>query len=346
MSDKNKTTKIIWVDLDNSPHVPLFIPIIRELESRGNKVIITARDFAQTVELLKKTNLSFSVIGSHYGKNKFLKVFGLFIRAFQLFRFIKKHKVNIAMNHGSRSQTITCWLLRIPVFCGLDYEHTESYIFSYFATRLWVPEGISEEGIKAICSNKNKIFRYKGYKEEIYLKDFIPENEFRKNLGIDENKILVILRPPATQANYHNVQSEKLLIGLINFLKTNPNVHTICLPRTKTQGRELRKYISEKFSIPDGVIDGMNVAFHSDLVISGGGTMNREAALLGTPVYSIFSGKLGSLDDYMQKNSLIKFIRGINDIMGIELKKKNEKDKYIINKNLVNLLSDELLGLT
>src|ERR1041385_3502206 len=115
--------KIIWIDLDNSPHVPLFIPIARELELRGHKVVLTARDFAQTVELLRQTNIFFTVVGSHYGKNKFKKILGLLIRAYQLSRFVKKYQVDGAMNHGSRTQTLACWFLRIPVFCGLDYEH-------------------------------------------------------------------------------------------------------------------------------------------------------------------------------------------------------------------------------
>ena len=140
-------TKTIWIDLDNSPHVPLFIPIVKELELRSQKVIITARDYAQTIALLKKTNLTFTTIGKHYGKNKLLKLLGLFIRAYQLYRFIKKDKVHASICHGSRSQTICSWFMRIPLFCGLDYEHTESIIFSRLSTKLWIPEGISEEAI-------------------------------------------------------------------------------------------------------------------------------------------------------------------------------------------------------
>ncbi len=338
--------KTVWIDLDNSPHVPLFIPIIKELESRGHKIILTARDFAQTVELLKKTNLPYISIGSHYGKNKLKKILGLLIRSYQLSKFIKKYKVNAAMNHGSRTQTLACWFLNIPVFCGFDYEHTESYIFSRNATKMWIPEGVSAEGIKAIGVKEKKIIRYKNYKEEIYLSDFIPDNNFKKKFGIEENKILVTLRPPATHANYHDSNSEKFLIELSSFLKNKPEVFTICLPRTKMQGVELKKYTSNNFIIPETVIDGKNLAYHSDLVISGGGTMNREAALLGTPVCSIFSGELGSLDAYMEKNGLIKFIRNVEDISKIEIKKKNAKEKYILNRNLVKFLSDELLKLS
>ena len=189
---------------------------------------------------------------------------------------------------------------------------------------------------------EKKIIRYKGYKEEIYLCDFLPEKDFRKNIGIEEDKILITLRPPATHANYHNSESEFFLIELISFLKKNSKVYTICLPRTKIQADELQKFISPTFHIPQKVIDGMNLAYHSDLLVSGGGTMNREAALLGTPVYSIFSGKLGSLDDYMQKQGLIKFIRDEKEISKIEIKKKNENNKHILNSDLVKFLVDEL----
>lgn len=337
--------KTVWIDLDNSPHVPLFIPIIRELESRNCRVIITARDFAQTVELLHKTTLKFKVIGSHYGKNKINKVLGLFIRAYQLAAYIRKNKVSVAMNHGSRSQTLASWFLGIPVFCGLDYEHTESYIFSKLASRMWIPEGVSDEGLRAIGVKADKLIRYKGYKEEVYLSDFIPENDFRKKIGIDQNQILVTLRPPATLANYHNEQSERFLVEIIRLLKKKPSVYTICLPRTNAQGIELQKHTSEKFIIPKEVMDGMNLAYHSDLVISGGGTMNREAALLGTPVYSIFSGKLGSLDAFMEANGLIRFVHGVSDIATIKLEKKGISTDRAINSGLVKFLSNELLRL-
>lgn len=337
--------KTIWIDLDNSPHVPLFIPIIKNLESRGNKVVVTARAFAQTIELLRKTNIPFRVIGSHYGRNKFYKVAGLLIRAYQLLRYIKNFHPDAAMNHGSRSQVLACWLLRIPVFCGLDYEHTESFIFSRFATKLWIPAGISEHGIKAIGAPENKIVRYKNYKEEIYLSGFTPDKNFRKNLGVPEYLTLVTLRPPATHANYHDSQSEKLLMELITLLKSNSGIFTICLPRTKMQKTELLNSVSDRFIIPENVIDGLNLAFHSDLVISGGGTMNREAALLGTPVYSIFSGTLGSLDAHMQKKGLITLIRNRNDISKIELNKKEKRNNYEINHQLAAYLISELLKL-
>ena len=163
--------------------------------------------------------------------------------------------------------------------------------------------------------------------------------------NIKDQVILVTLRPPANEANYHDKQSEIFLIELIKFLKSKENVYVICLPRNNMQKQNLLQFASDNFRIPEDVIDGMNLAYHSDLVISGGGTMNREAALLGTPVYSIFTGKLGSLDAFMEKSGLIKFIHSMDDICKIDIKKKEMAKMHVVNNNLVKFLVDELLKL-
>lgn len=338
--------KNIWIDLDNSPHVPLFIPIIRELEGRGCSVTITARDFAQTVNLLKNTDLVYTVVGRHYGKNKFKKLLGLFIRALQLARFVNGKKIDLALNHGSRSQVLACKLLGIQVLVGADYEHTESYIFSRLSSKMWIPEGISVQGLRDFGVSEKKLIRYNGYKEELYLQYFRPDTSFKARYGIPENKILVTLRPPATQANYHNEESEQTLSELIKLLTSDPSVHTICTPRTEDQKKSLKSHQSANFHVLEGVIDGLNLVYHSDIVISGGGTMNREAALLGTPVYSIFAGKLGSLDACMEKTGMITFIRNSSDIAKIRLCKKENSDPTSrpAGKNLTKSLVDSFLS--
>lgn len=342
-------TKNIWIDLDNSPHVPLFVPLIEELQQQGHHVIVTARDYAQTVQLLQKTKVNYLIVGKHYGKNKFNKVCGLLIRAKQLIDVVKDKNIDVAVNHGSRSHVLACKLLGIPVFCGADYEHTESFLFSKLATKMWIPVGVSDEGLKAFGVKEEKVVRYNGYKEELYLDKFHPGQNFMRELNVGDNKILVTLRPPATQANYHNKKSEQILESIIQRLKSNENIYTICVPRTKDQQEELKKYESENFRVLDKVVDGLSLAYYSDLLISGGGTMNREAALLGTPVYSIFAGELGSLDAYMEKVGMIRFIRSIEDVTQIEMRKKILNHQFSFEarnktaKKLKEFLIEELI---
>lgn len=354
--------KAIWIDLDNSPHVPLFVPVIKRYRDEGVCVILTARDFAQTVDLLERAGLKgeFEVVGKHYGKNKFKKVFGLLIRAQELVAYIQTVmkngiQIGVALSHGSRSMVLAAKWLNLPVITMYDYEFTETFIFNKFSDKVLVPEKIPDETLTQIGLSPKKRVKYSGYKEELYLRHYEADWHFLESVAqengikIDRNKIIVTLRPPASAANYHNEKSERLLQKLIEKLLSQQDVFTFILPRTAEQKEELSKHIREKnysresFLIPEKAINGLDLAFHSDLLISGGGTMNREAALLGVPVYSIFAGKQGALDRDMEARGVIKFIRSENDIEKITLKKREEKqERSLITDSVENCLRETI----
>lgn len=336
--------KAIWIDLDNSPHVPLFVPVIKRYREEGIRVVLTARDFAQTVDLLERAGLKgeFEVVGKHYGKNKLKKVFGLFVRAQELVAHIQSVmksgiEVRVALSHGSRSMVLAARWLNLPIITMYDYEFTETVIFNTFSNKVLVPEKIPDETLREIGLPPKKRVKYEGYKEELYLRHYEADMRFLETVAeeneirIDQNKIIVTLRPPASAANYHNEESERVLQKLLEKLLPRSDVFTFILPRTAEQKETLRKHIQEKkyptesFLIPKKAINGLDLAFHSDLLISGGGTMNREAALLGVPVYSIFAGKQGALDKDMEARGVIQFIRSERDIEKIVLKKREEK---------------------
>ncbi|NOZ81326.1 MAG: DUF354 domain-containing protein, partial [DPANN group archaeon] len=276
--------KKIWIDLDNSPHVPFFEPIIKELDSRGYDVILTARDCFQTCGLADLFHLKYKRIGKHYGKNKVAKLSGLFWRAFQLMPVVRREKPDLALSHGSRSQQILAAILGIPSVVIFDYEHATLFPIAH-PKWVIVPEVIPDSAIKL---KKRSILKYPGIKEDVYVPRFTPDFSVRNFLGLAEKDIVVTIRPPATEAHYHNPQSEELFEATINFLGTNENTRLILLPRNKKQEVKIKTLWPEfcdtrKIIIPERVINGLNLMWHSDLVISGGGTMNREAAALGVP---------------------------------------------------------------
>jgi len=215
--------KTIWIDLDNSPHVPLFAPIIRHYRERGIEVILTARDHSQTIELLELHGFggTYSVIGSHYGKSKFHKVRGLLIRAKQLVSQIKKlqRPIAVAVSHGSRSMVLAARWLKVPVITMYDYEFTETGIFNRFSDIVVVPDSIPDEVLDEMKLSAAKRRKYSGIKEELYVRSFVPASDFRTRLlkqqHADENTILAVLRPPATTANYHSERSEVLLDDIL-----------------------------------------------------------------------------------------------------------------------------------
>jgi hypothetical protein len=334
----NQERQAIWIDLDNSPHVPLFAPVIKHYRDAGVEVIVTARDHAQTLELLKLHGIDkFAVIGRHYGKGKPNKIRGLVIRARQLASHIKSQpaKPSVALSHGSRSMVLAAKWLGIPVITMYDYEWTETGIFNRFSDRVLVPDMIPDDVLDQIKLKKNKRAQYVGIKEELYVRDFAANADFRARFLTDHripnanDRILVLLRPPATSANYHSPQSDRLFAGILKHLTDSPDTLTVVMPRTRAQADEIRASThSPNFLILDNAINGLDLINAADVVISGGGTMNREAVLLGVPVYSIFAGRQGALDAQMETDGLITFIRGEDDVAKIALEKRASSTEH------------------
>lgn len=310
-----RSKRSIWIDIDNSPHVPFFLPIIKELEERGVDLILTARDMYQVRELLRFFNLRCDVIGGHYGKNKLLKVLANCLRACQLVPRVSRLRPTLAISHGSRAQILTCKLLGIPTIMMHDYEYSTK---TGFIEPDWIfmPEVIPTS---AMSRRPERIVKYPGIKEDVYIGTFRPDPSILPHLGIAPGELVATLRPPATEAHYHNPESEKLFAAAVHLLVQTPNVRAITLPRNGRQREQLKRdwghlLASGRMIIPEGAVDGLNLIWFSDLVISGGGTMNREAAALGVPVYSIFRGKIGAVDRYLASTGRLTLIESVDQI--------------------------------
>jgi predicted glycosyltransferase len=305
----------IWIDLDNSPHVPFFIPIIEELHKRGYSTFLTARDAYQVVELLDLHRLSCIRVGRHYGKLKVMKVFGTTYRALQLARVAMKEDLALAISHGSRAQLMAAAVLRIPSVVIIDYEHARSL---KVVTSTWtmMPEVIHPNGNQ---NHNHRALKYPGLKEDVYVPRFRPDPALRPRLGVSDQEIMVTVRPPASEAHYHNPKSDVLFHAVIEFLAQKPEVRMVLLPRNERQAISIRNEWPEliksgKVIIPDRVVDGLNLLWFSDLAISGGGTMNREAAALGVPVYSIFRGAIGGVDRYLSESGRLVLLEKVEDL--------------------------------
>ena len=307
--------KKIWIDLENSPHVPFFKPIIQELNRRGYEVMLTARDCFQVCGLADLFNLHYKRIGRHYGKNKILKVLGLFVRAMEMAIVVLRKKPAFALFHGSRSQLLLASILRIPCCDIADYEYSQTLVF-VVPSWIIVPELIPDN---TIYLPAKRIRKYPGIKEDVYVPSFRPNPDIYDELGLNRQNIIVTIRPPATEAHYHNSQSEALFDSVVKFLGQHPEARLVILPRSEKQVASVKKIYPRwcangKIIIPNHVVDGLNLIWHSDLVISGGGTMNREAAALGVPVYSIFRGKIGAVDRYLSNTGRLTLIESAEDI--------------------------------
>jgi uncharacterized protein len=317
----------IWVDLDNSPHVPFFAPIIDELENSGYSVFVTARDCFQVCDLADLLHLNYRRVGRHYGKNTILKLTGLCWRALQLLPSILHFKPQLAVSHGSRSQLIVANLLRIPSITVADYEFAKIWML---VRPTWVitPEIIPSENVHR---SQDRILKYPGIKEDVYVPRFKPDPSILRSLGLQSLRdLIVVVRPPATEAHYHRPETDVLFSEVLKFLGSRPGVKVILLPRNEHQAAEIRSkwrtlFESGQILIPSRVTDGLNLIWNSDLVISGGGTMNREAAALGVPVYSIFRGEIGAVDRYLASAGRLILIERPEDVADKVVLRKRDR---------------------
>jgi uncharacterized protein len=305
----------IWVDLDNSPHVPFFVPIIEEIQKRGHQVFLTGRNSYQVCELIELNGLSCKVVGGHWGKNRVLKMLGTCLRAVQLLPIAFQAKPDLAVSHGSRSQLIVGTALRIPTIAMYDYEFTAGAgVFhpDWVFTPQYLPSDTEFE-------TQNRLLKYPGLKEDVYIRNFRPDTSVKTQLGLAPNDIMVTVRPPATEAHYHNTEAETLFDAALKLLIERPDVRVVLLPRNQKQAKDLQRawgtaIAERKIVIPAHVVNGVDLVWSSDLVISGGGTMNREAAALGVPVYSIFRGRIGAVDKHLAASGRLVLLETVEDV--------------------------------
>ncbi|MCF7762180.1 MAG: DUF354 domain-containing protein [Verrucomicrobia bacterium] len=311
----HKVRPKIWIDLDNTPHVPFFEPIMDELKARGFPLLVTARDAFQVCELADQKGMRYIKIGKHHGKHRLLKATGLLLRAFQLFSVVAREKPALGVSHGARSQLLLGTWLRIPTVLVEDYEYCQFPIMmrpSWLVAPTVIPNSV-------LPVKNGRVRKYSGIKEDVYAWKLRPDPGVLRNLGLSEADIVATVRPPATEAHYHNPESEQLFEQFMERACQTPGVRIVLLPRNQKQGDWIRNrwpawFTNGKTVIPDGVVDGLNLIWHSDFVVSGGGTMNREAAALHVPVYSIFRGIIGAVDEHLRATGRLVLIESAEDV--------------------------------
>ena len=311
-------TPRVWIDLDNSPHVPLFAPLIRHIQEEGWELIVTARDFAQTLDLVRQFDLPAISVGRHAGRSKVKKVLNLPVRTLQLISTVRRFSPQVALSHGSRTQTIAAKILGIPSVVMFDYEWTEMEIFKRFASRLVCPAAISADRLRDAGIPLEKVTWYDGFKEDLYLPEFAPDPNFRAEIGVDPDMRLVTIRPPGLIGNYHDERSEEICRRLLKVASDDPANHLVILPKTSLERQLVTSALPEspkaRVLIPTTALPGLQLLYHSDLAVSGGGTMNREAALLGVPAYSMFTGRRAAIDEELHRRGLLTFLETPEDV--------------------------------
>ena len=315
----------LWIDLANSPHVPFFKALAGRFVERGHEIEITARDFAETVPLAKAAGLAPQVVGAHGGRQVSAKAGNLMSRAWSLATWARKRQFDLAISHNSYSQILAARGLRIRRVTLMDYEYQPANHLAFRLTsRIIVPASFPAKRLRRYGASAGKVRRYHGTKEDVYLADFQPDPAFATQLcelGIRPDNVLVLVRPPARDALYHRFEN-KLFDETLSLLLGRQNVQVVMLPRNETQRATYGSLVNDRLIIPPQPLDGANLIAASDLVISAGGTINREAAALGVPVASVYAGKWAGVDEALVREGRLKRIGTAEDLQNLGVEKK------------------------
>ncbi len=313
----------LWIDLANSPHVPFFKALTTRFVSLGHEIEITAREFAETVPLAHAAGFAPEVIGVHGGRAVSKKAGSIGGRAWALAAWARKRRFDLAISHNSYSQILAARALGLKTITMMDYEHQPANHLAFrFASRIIVPASFPAERLQRYGARVGKVRRYHGTKEDVYLADFKPDPAFSARLcelGVNADNVLVLVRPPAHDALYHRFQNT-LFDEALGMLQSRENVQVILLPRNAAQ----RAVYSgkERVIVPAAPLDGANLIAASDLVISAGGTINREAAALGVPAASIYAGRWAAVDEELVREARLRRISAVEDLQKLSIEKK------------------------
>jgi uncharacterized protein len=312
----------VWVDLTNSPHVLVMRPLIDAMRADGHQVEVTARDFAQTLELCQRFGIAHTAVGHHRGGRVASKALGLASRSLALARWGRGRRFDVAMGHGSNDVSVAAKLLRVPSATAFDYEWAtaQHQVNCRLARAVVVPDAIPPERLERYGA-RGKIHAYPGLKEEYYLADFEPDPAVLGEVGLDRERPIVVVRTPPEVSLYHRFENP--LFGKV--LDRLRGTQTVVLPRTPAQRAELGEFI-----VPEHAIDAQSLVAYADLVISAGGTMNREAVALGTPVFTTFEGRLGAVDEALLREGRL---RKLDDPGQIQIERKPASEALRVRRD-------------
>jgi predicted glycosyltransferase len=311
----------IWIDLTAPAHPVVFRPIVDRLRSAGHEVDVTARDYAQTLALARRLGVEHRAVGMHGGAKRTRKLVSLVSRSLDLWRWARGRGFDLAVAHGSNDLAIVAKALRIPAIDMFDYEWAtlQHNVGCRPARRVMTPDSIPAERLRRYGVTGEKLAQFPGLKEEYYLADFAPDRSILPALGVDPGRVLVAVRPPPDVSLYHR-KANRLFPQVLDHIGRDTGVHAVVVPRTDQQRRFLKWLNLPSLVVPEQAVDGQSLVALVDLVVSAGGTMNREAVALGTPVYTTYGGRLGGVDEALIREGRL---RPLTDPRAIDLVKRD-----------------------
>ena len=318
----------VWIDFSNSPHPLLFEPVARRLEREGHRVLITARDNAQTAELTRARWPAAEMIGGPSPGGRAAKAAAMLDRVRSLTRWAREHRPDAAVSHNSFAQLAAARAASIPALNAMDYEHQPANHISFrLATRLMLPQALEATHVRRFGASERKTSYYDGLKEELYLAGFRPNSGVERELGIERpaGELLVVARTPPSGALYHRGDNP-LFRRILEGVAQQGGVHCVVLTRRPEQREELARMNLPGVVLPERAIDSRSLMYAADLVVGAGGTMTREAALLGVPTVSVFAGATAAVDRWLQDRGSLRRLESIEDVLPVVPRDRDPAD--------------------
>jgi predicted glycosyltransferase len=334
----------IWIDFINSPQVSFFEPLINELTKAGHEFVLTCRDSANTVELIKQRGWSFKIIGHKAEKATIKKLASFPMRIKALYNYLKHKDINVAICQSSFYLPLTAKLLGVPAIYTNDNEHALGNIPAFlFATQILIPENLSLAKVIGKGAQKRKIVQYPGIKEGVYL--WAKGQTIQNKRGEGHPKRKIFIRPEPLTAQYYT--------GKLNFLDSflvelKEKYSVTILVRDKTQ---LEHYLQYKFNgidVPERPLSFEEVAVNCSLFIGAGGSMTREMAIMGIPTISVYQGELLDVDNFLIKERLMTHepelnLKDMEDRLGGDIDQQVNVKLIKKGKEAYELFKSELL---
>jgi hypothetical protein len=331
---------LVWVDCTAAAHPLVLRPIVERLEARGHEVFVTAREYGQTLGVLGRLEIPYVSVGAHAGASTLRKGLAVAGRSAGLAKLVWGRRPDLALAHGSVDLAIVSWSFRIPAVQMQDYEFAgwQRQIAFRAARRVLAPDTIPLERLRRIGARERKLVRFPGLKEEYYLAGFEPDPAVLEELGLDREKVIVVVRPPPETSEYH--AHNDLYGATIRHLAEADEAQAVVIPRTERQAAEVRAMGAANLIVPERAIDAQSLIAFADLVVSAGGTMNREAVALGTPVFTTFAGRMGGVDEALIGDGRLQVLA---DPTELPLRKR-DTPPGVCNPRDPDLLVESVLG--
>lgn len=298
--------KKIWFDITNVPHVNFFLPIIRKYEEEFD-IIFSLRDFAETKSLFeKRIDKPYIEVGQHKGGNKLRKIIGVVERIFLLNKQIPNFDIKISV--GGDASCIIAKIRRKLSVTFDDNEKAPNWRYAPFSDLAFWPKVVPQQKLRKQFFKKN-IYQYNGYKEDFYLADYQPNPAFLEQLPFEH---YVVVRPENIRANY--VEGRQSIVSELLKQLDAAGYNILFLPRYESD-RDYAQGIKNIY-MPKEAVNGLDACYYADAILTGAGTMAREAACLGVPSVSFFAGiHLLSVDQSLVDAGKMFFSRDVAQIM-------------------------------